>query len=556
MAHPRRRKLGSRGAKIVYSLQPQHAVIDFVTSLERANSIMDTNKIHDVFRVDPWCSGQSSRESLQRWCYKGYQRNSEWIVDLNVKYAKQLVAAPVYFASKRSLGSAISPRPGRFVVELDRATKPKDLEGGALGLQHHRSSRRRSSRRRSSRRRPKVAADFHYFMASPGGDDFATLERILGLPGVRSASLDWRTLMPLVGIPPTLEEYLTGFISLDDEKIRQAAYKRLREVINLTDQEPADLMGPPLAIIDTGFDLEHPALKSFTDKSTHFNSQEAGEDILSNYNAQADSSAHGTAVAGIVAAKTADDELFASVAPEAPVMPLKIPTMPSTWDFVSSLRWAVEHEARVVNMSFHVAEGEVKEGENGLVTSASKAVKDAFDAGVILCAAAGNHYESSNGKGVEFPARHDDVIAVGAINTCLKRQEPVKGREGLMWGSRFGKKLDVVAPGTFCWTTDLREPAGYNLGGDHTNPFLGDEAGHYTVFHGTSAATAYVSGLAFLLRSNFVELSAEKIRSVIERSCRKLSYEFLEERPNGPWNKEVGYGLIDVARAFELAEEL
>ncbi len=178
------------------------------------------------------------------------------------------------------------------------------------------------------------------------------------------------------------------------------------------------------------------------------------------------------------------------------------------------------------------------------VTLIDKAIQRAYDADIVLCAAVGNF-----GADVAYPACHDLVIGVGAIGEQDKRKEFNDGLAYWLenvgyrdWDSCYGEGIDVVAPGVFCFTTDITGPVGYNPSG------LAVPTGYYKDFSGTSAACPHVSGLVALIRFLNPSLNNNQVRDIIELSCEKISgYSFQDNvlHPNGTWNREVGYGLVD-----------
>lgn len=104
----------------------------------------------------------------------------------------------------------------------------------------------------------------------------------------------------------------------------------------------------------------------------------------------------------------------------------------------------------------------------------------------------------------------------------------------------------MVAPCLEIPTTDRLGTAGYNSGD------------YYDRFNGTSSATPHVAGLAALILSARPDLSNEEVREIIETTCDKIrpgnyTYGYAGHKPNGQWNEEVGYGLINVERAVLVA---
>jgi len=115
------------------------------------------------------------------------------------------------------------------------------------------------------------------------------------------------------------------------------------------------------------------------------------------------------------------------------------------------------------------------------------------------------------------------------------------------WGSNYGTALDIVAPGVHIVTTTIQSN------------------GDYTAVSGTSAACPHVAGVAALVLSANSSLSGPEVRNIIERTARKINsysasnpsgYMYTDNpsvRPNGTWNEETGYGLVNAYTAVQVA---
>lgn len=298
-----------------------------------------------------------------------------------------------------------------------------------------------------------------------------------------------------------------------------------------------------IAIVDSGFDLRHPNL-NYVDRALHFNAEEyllrrrgkLGSSWRGPYDASFGlrSVPHGTSVAGAAAGRRRDarDPALDSPAPGFPVMPIKVRgnRNPPPDQVVAAIHWAVEHDARVINFSFKVA------ATPALVA----AIEFAWERGLVLCAAAGNYSKRYPFHGVDFPARHPRVIAVGAIDRRGRRKRPYP-RLYLNWGSQYGDELDVVARGVEVRSLD-------DLGVFGALP--GDFAQHSA---GTSIAAPQVAGLAALLIGARPELTNQQVRDIIEGTAIKLAGYQFRQVPGRKWrwNREVGYGLVDRASALK-----
>ncbi len=132
---------------------------------------------------------------------------------------------------------------------------------------------------------------------------------------------------------------------------------------------------------------------------------------------------------------------------------------------------------------------------------------------------------SGNGKGdgetdIQYPARLDGVIAVGAVD-----------RTGVVTDyNQEGANLSLVAFGNSICTLDRMAPLDYY-----------DDCDYWTSFTGTSAACPQVAGVAALMLSANPDLTESQVKSVL---CSTASH-IGSLVPNNTY----GYGLVDAIEA-------
>lgn len=240
-----------------------------------------------------------------------------------------------------------------------------------------------------------------------------------------------------------------------------------------------------VAVVDTGVEAAHPDLVG---------ALVPGHDSLGSGTGTEDDNGHGTAVAGIVAARSDNNIGVASACDACSVMPVKVIGAGGTGDsahIADGIVWAVDHGARVINLSVVLDAPE---------QDVAGAVRYARDHGVVVVAAAGNGGASSP----TYPAAYDGVIGVAASQ-----------EDGSLypWSQR-GPWVDVAAPG--CTPSTAR-------------------GGGYTVFCGTSSATAAASGTIGLALSLVPAATSTEVEQAITSTARPLS------------GGGVASGLIDAA---------
>ncbi|MGZ6347422.1 MAG: S8 family peptidase, partial [Anaerolineales bacterium] len=233
-----------------------------------------------------------------------------------------------------------------------------------------------------------------------------------------------------------------------------------------------------IAIVDSGVDLTHADLAGKI---------VPGYDFVNLDNIPQDDNGHGTHVAGIAAAITNNGIGVAGVSWGARIMPVKVLDASgagSISNVALGIIWAAENGAEVINISLGC----------GLVSCPTSpqvledAVNFAYGKGATLVAAAGN----GGTNFVFYPARFPHVIAVAAT-----------GHLNEHWAqSNFGPEVDVSAPGAGIYST-----------------FRGNI---YRYLDGTSMSTAFVSGLAAILRGLPTYASPDQIAGNIGATALDL----------------------------------
>lgn len=237
-----------------------------------------------------------------------------------------------------------------------------------------------------------------------------------------------------------------------------------------------------VAVLDTGVDAGHPDL---TDAVL------AGFNIVADNADTHDEQGHGTAAAGIIAARTNNRQGVAGICWVCSILPVKVIGADGTGtmdDLALGIVRAVDSGARVISMSIG--------GPAGSATL-DQAIAYATAKNAVLVAAAGN----SGSSAPFYPAANPDVISVAGTDES----------DRLYSWSNYGDWARVTAPGC--------NPA----------PAL---SGGYVIFCGTSSATPVVSGLIALELSLVPGASVPAVVQAITETTR-------------PANAAVARGRID-----------
>lgn len=279
-----------------------------------------------------------------------------------------------------------------------------------------------------------------------------------------------------------------------------------------------------IAIIDTGVDIAHEDLRLM-----------AGYDFGDNDSNPMDDSAekgHGTACAGIAAAKANNGIGVAGVSGGSTVMPLKVANSAGAM-YVSALNnaltYAADNGANIISLSLGIEDADM-----GEIPSTDNALSYAYNKGCAIFAAAGNE----NASHLNYPANHSNVIAVGAASPSGQRKSPSSSDGQNWWGSNYGvntqdsrSAVDIMGP-TILPTTDITGSAGYATGNYSTN------------FNGTSCATPYVAGVAALLLSANPALTNAQIRNILTSTATDMTAD-----GGAGWDMYTGYGLVNAHAA-------
>lgn len=265
-----------------------------------------------------------------------------------------------------------------------------------------------------------------------------------------------------------------------------------------------------VAVVDTGVDGSHPYLSgNLYPLEGNFGPENYGIDFTKNRVSKSkpdDKHGHGTHIAGIIK----------SVFPGVKLLVLKYLDPRASEDdnlkaSIEALRYAVDHNVDIINYSG---------GGPAPDDNERQVMKEAERKGILVVAAAGNEQSDiDNKKNGFYPASYgfSNIITVTAHDQNRR----------VLNSSNYGKNtVDVSAPGSRIKST-----------------VPGGRAGYLT---GTSQATAFVSGVAALLKSEFPQLRFNQIKSLIRDSAIK----------EPTLVEKCAAGRLDAQKAIELAEQL
>jgi type VII secretion-associated serine protease mycosin len=259
--------------------------------------------------------------------------------------------------------------------------------------------------------------------------------------------------------------------------------------------------GVVVAVLDTGVDSTQPDLAGALLAGT-------GTNGVKSQKGWDDPDGHGTQMATVLAGRGGDGPNHVlGIAPRAKILPVAIPignraAGATDGTLAEPIRYAADHGAKIINMSFTLTDDELKQPE-------IDAVAYARTKGAILVAAGGNRPQGNDH--VPLPGRYPGVVTVAGTT-----------RAGGLWdGSIADPAVDIAAPAQdiIGAAPKSRYPSGFAVGS------------------GTSGAAAIVSGVLALIWSKYPKLDAAAV----------LHRLFSTARDKGAAGRDdaFGHGLID-----------
>jgi subtilisin family serine protease len=244
-----------------------------------------------------------------------------------------------------------------------------------------------------------------------------------------------------------------------------------------------------IAVIDNGFDLNHPELKgkavkpyNVIDKSTNVSPSKEN---------------HGTHVTSTIVANGNNNQGLVGICPDCSFMPIKVEDqngMMSNTYIIDAILYAIKNKADVVNLSLgmqipmglNIPLEEQKEYINSSAKDEEQFWDDLFDfanqKNVTCVIAAGN---SNIMTGVDPFQRAKNTIKVGAVDKTGNKAS----------FSNFGINTTIYAPGT--------------------NIFGAKPGNNYEILQGTSMAAPIISGFIGLIKSKNRDISNQEILRIL-----------------------------------------
>jgi subtilisin family serine protease len=279
-----------------------------------------------------------------------------------------------------------------------------------------------------------------------------------------------------------------------------------------------------IAVIDTGADIAAPDIAAKTPLA--WNTRSGNSDVR-------DPNGHGTFVASLAAGSVTNGDGMSGSGGDAGLMIVKSGSDGGSFtdvDEAAGITWAVDHGARVINLSV-----------GGPRTSATerRAVDYAIDHGALVIAAVGNEYEAGNP--VEYPAALLQPVGSGGV-----------GGAGLAVTASTLDSRRASFANTGSWVS-LAAPGDHVLGAVSStsstltyprSTLAGAKSGLYGYGSGTSFAAPQVAGAAALVWAANPALTAQQVAQILKETASEGSR----------WTPDLGFGVIDAAAAVARAQ--
>jgi len=279
-----------------------------------------------------------------------------------------------------------------------------------------------------------------------------------------------------------------------------------------------------VAVLDTGADISAPDLAAKTP---------ATWSVRGNSSDVTDYQGHGTFVSSLAAGSTTNAEGVAGFGGDARLLAVQAAAADGTMtdvDEAAAIVYAVDHGAKIVNMSF-----------GGPVTSPTEQSAIAYAAahGVLLVAAAGNSGQTGNQP--SYPAALLQPLGSngqGGVGLVVAASSLTGARASF---SNYGSYISLAAPGenVFGALSSSSDPYYWPR-----QSLPGSAAGIYGYGSGTSFSSPEVAGAAALVWAANPHLTAADVAEILEQSASG----------HGGWNQDTGYGVLDVAAAVARAQ--
>lgn len=284
-------------------------------------------------------------------------------------------------------------------------------------------------------------------------------------------------------------------------------------------QSPLSGRGVKVAVLDTGFDLDHPDFRHRSVTTASFIPDQLVDDL----------NGHGTHCIGTSCGpRDPSSGRGYGVAYEAEIFAGKVLSNQGSSlgrSTLAGIEWAIEKKVDVISLSLGSRVVVGQRYQPAFENAGAAAVEN----GAIVIAAAGNDSRRANGEidPVGSPANCPSFLAVAAVDRFLKVADFSNG--GL---NPDGGQVELAGPGVGVYSS-APEPAA-----PRQPPFFRQWSSTYDAISGTSMATPHVAGVAALLKEAHPSATPAELRKLLTDGAKELSAS----------SRDVGAGLVQAPR--------
>ena len=381
--------------------------------------------------------------------------------------------------------------------------------------------------------------NFYTVSLPAGSDPFAIANSLFERHFVKWAQPNWLWRFKLTAVTPN-DKYFSSQWHLTQINAPEA-----------WDYETAADKDVRIAIIDSGVDLTHPDLNIMTNLGKDFLGKLNGAPNTSNDDHH--SVPHGTACAGLAAAKTNNGQGVAATCWGCPVIPIR--AVPDDYEdpeqlnsyayntIYNAIKHAVDNGAWVISNSWGAQDKD--DDDNCISTPADNKTSEGVNYGIA---------KGRNGKGTVFLWSAGNSHCNTKLNGFLQDNNflvvsALKSNGEMAYYSNYGNEIDISA-GAGNYTTDIQGTQfGYST--------LDSGTGNYTdSFSGTSASTPVAAGAVALMLAANPDMTISGAMNCIKSSARKPATDCSE----GSWSTQsddwikggskqhspcFGFGIVD-----------
>lgn len=312
--------------------------------------------------------------------------------------------------------------------------------------------------------------------------------------------------------------------------------ERAREILKVEYAHGKNIWGNNVGVVifDTGCNV-HPDLAE-QGKISVF------KDFVQGRASCYDDNGHGTHIAGIIAG-TGKMSLgkFKGIAPNCNLIIVKILDQNGDGkidNVLKAIDWVIRYKNEYNICVANISVGTGTEEEEGEASRLVQGVNAMWDAGIVVCVAAGNNGPLPGSIGA--PGNSRKVITVGACDdgqVVFVQGKPKKNYSGRGPTKVCIKKPDFVAPGS-----NIISCNGLWM---NKNLFFmrtgGQRHNYYTEKSGTSMATPMVTGAVALLLQKFPQMSNLEVKIRLKNTAMDL----------GLTHEMQGWGRLDIKKMLQ-----